>query len=118
MIQGGLSCAGYGFVELQDPEAAQRLLNLSNMLAINGARVSIRLNQPGVTLNEYKADLELRKVYLLGIPEDANQSSIIQQLSSVGEVERAYTIRNKRNVKAQNYGYAIFKTQDSAKRAI
>ena len=118
MIQGGASCAGYGFAELQDPQAAHFLVSLSDTLAFQGTRISIQINQPGVTLNEYKTSLELRKVYLLGIPEGANPETIRQELSSAGLVERVYTINNKRNIKSQNYGYAIFRSKDSAQKAI
>jgi hypothetical protein len=90
---------------------------MSEKITIQGVPMHIQLNTPGQTLNAYKADLELRKVYLLGVPEDAEKSDILRELSSIGNVERAYTIRNKRNVKAQNYGYAIFQTKEAAKKA-
>lgn len=41
MIQGGASCAGYGFAELQDPQAAQILVSLSNTLVFQGTLISI-----------------------------------------------------------------------------
>ena len=118
MIQGGASCAGYGFVELQDSQTASNLVGMSERLSLLNTCFAIQINQPGVTLNEYKADLEQRKVYLLGIPDCADSEAIKFELSKAGIVERVYTISNKRNIKSQNYGYAIFKRKESAQKAI
>lgn len=71
-----------------------------------------------MTLNEYKDDVQSRKVYLLGMPQNADQASIIKSLTKAGAVERAYTIKNKLNLKSQTYGYAIFKTKEFAAKAI
>lgn len=118
MIRGGTTCAGYGFVELEDTHVINMLLSESFQFKFEGTPIKVELNQRGVTLKAYKTELDLRKVYVIGIPQSAKNENLKHALKSAGPIERAYTIKEGKSQESRHYGYVIFKEIEGAKNAL
>jgi RNA recognition motif-containing protein len=68
MIKNGRSCAGYGFVELANETVAQNILDQASSIRVCGRPIKVEVNIRGATLKAYKTELDLRKIYIIGIP--------------------------------------------------
>lgn len=80
--------------------------------------IKVQVNERGVTLKAYKAELDQRKIYVIGIPQSAKDKDLKDALSVAGSIERAYTIKEGRTQESKHYGYAIYNEVASAKKAL
>jgi RNA recognition motif-containing protein len=118
MIKNGNACAGYGFVELLDEQVMKKILANAFRLKFQGEPIKVQVNERGVTLKAYKAELDLRKVYVIGIPQSAKDKDLKSALEAAGPIERAYTIKEGKTQESKHYGYAIFQEVSGAEQAL
>lgn len=114
MIKNGKTCAGYGFVELEDQQIALSIYSQAHNMYLGGHKLKFEQNISGITLNKYKEELNQRKVYLIGIPMSCKENGLKLALCNIAQVERVYVIKENKPHQNKNYGFAIFNEVEGA----
>jgi RNA recognition motif-containing protein len=118
LINNKTNCAGYGFLECKDKATFDNICQIRKFELKKDVKITAEINFKGETLKIYKENLEMRKVYVIGIPQSAKDEEIKAVFEEqVGAVERAYTVKG-RSRESKHYGFVIFEEVETALKAL
>lgn len=112
-------CLGYGFATCSSNQQAKKLLDLSDQQRIYYKKrpMIIREFKSGRFLNEEKEQIYARRLYIANIPRKVTTKQLKDVFAPYGTLEALYTVYKPQN-KGYKCGYAIYKEQHSAQKAI
>ncbi|XP_048198851.1 probable RNA-binding protein 19 isoform X2 [Perognathus longimembris pacificus] len=122
---GALLSMGFGFVEYQKPEQAQKALRQLQAHVVDGhtleLRISERATKPAVTSVRRKQVLRKQttsKILVRNIPFQASQREIRELFSTFGELKTVRLPKKMAGTGAhRGFGFVDFLTKQDAKRA-
>ncbi|EON64122.1 hypothetical protein W97_03352 [Coniosporium apollinis CBS 100218] len=107
----------YGFVEYDDPGAAERA-----MQTLNGRRVhqsEIRVNWAYQSNNATKEDTSNHfHIFVGDLSNEVNDEVLLQAFSAFGQVSEARVMWDMKTGRSRGYGFVAFRDKDDAQKAL
>ena len=109
---------GFGFLVLTDPEDLEDLLSIKKFY-FKGRYLRAEPYLKDCKLREHQHDLHKRRVFVGKIPETMGDRELKGILEvEVGSIESAYIVSDFKTGVSKSFGYATFKSQKDAQKAI
>lgn len=105
--------AGYAFVETKTKKALKNFLALKG-LSFNNRELTIKEFLRGGKLQEFKNEVNSRRLFVHSIPQKWKDEDLRQLFASYGAIEDAFVIRDRYTKKSKCFGYAIFEEKEDA----
>lgn len=107
----------YGFVEYDDPGAAERA-----MQTLNGRRIhqsEIRVNWAYQSTNNHKEDTSNHfHIFVGDLSNEVNDEVLLQAFSAFGSVSEARVMWDMKTGRSRGYGFVAFREFDDAEKAL
>ena len=108
---------GYGFLVLSDPEEAKKVLETKSFL-YRGRYLRAEPYLEKESLKKHQDKLGQKRVFIGRIPAKLTDEDLKELLERVlGPVETCYIVRGVRASTQKQFGYAVFRSTEDAKRA-
>lgn len=107
----------YGFVEFDDPAAAEHA-----MLIMNGRKIyerEIRINWAYQTNTSHKEDTSSHfHIFVGDLSNEVTDEALLQAFQTFGDVSEARVMWDMKTGRTRGYGFVAYRNQDGAVRAI
>ncbi|CAN4081228.1 unnamed protein product [Withania somnifera] len=108
---------GYGFVQFDQDEAAQKAINRLNGMLINDKQVYVGHFIRGQERSRPNASDKFTNVYVKNLPETTNDEDLKKLFEKYGTITSALVMMDT-NGKSRCFGFVNFETSDAAATAV
>jgi len=112
----GLS-KGYGFLHLEDKQAAKRILQKKDH-SINGRKIDCQIAKASKSLiggnQQHRIANNKNRLFVAGLSSEVCDEDLNCYFSGFREVKSAYVIRDYETKKSKLFGYVVFNTEEAA----
>ena len=113
--KNGIS-AGYGTVKLSEKDQYERIIAKTHV--INGRQIECRPYYSTSKFAKFQKSFYNCRVYVTKIPLNVDNNKLKEIFSVVGEVVKAYLIKENKQKNVYNFGYVVFKKHQDATKAV
>lgn len=107
---------GFAYLTVREKEASERLLN--EQVIFQGRLIDIKPLWKKKDLGTKLEQEKKRKVFIIGLPQDATNEELQSYFEVFGSVSNAFIIKDQEVKKNKSYGYIIFKDESSVEKVL
>lgn len=108
---------GFGFVTFEDSDVVDYVMTIKSH-KILGKKVELKRAYTKEQTREKLLDEKMRKLYIIGIPKDLEESTIQKYYEEYGSVQDTRVIHDPEKGKENGYGFVLFKTREGLQKSL
>lgn len=109
---------GFGFVTFKDKKSMKRIIKEKHRIRAKSLEVKLAEPKKASKLQEVADITSITKVFVGGIPKNADSSHLAEYFGKYGEIFEASVIEDKKTNEQRGFGFVNFKNVDSVKRVM
>jgi RNA recognition motif-containing protein len=108
--------SGFGFLQNLTPAEQEVIISVEHSL--HGRKLKCDPYLKGDTLQQAQNSLNLRRIFIRGLPKATTEEEIREFFSKFGDIESLYQVKHPVNGKICPFGFLTYDTEQSAKNVL
>jgi RNA recognition motif-containing protein len=108
--------SGFGFLQNLTPSQQEVIISVEHSL--NGRKLKCHPYLKGDSLQQAQTSLNLRRIFIRGLPKATTEEDIREFFSKFGEIESLYQVKHPVNGKLCPFGFLTYIKEESATKVL